>query len=138
MEEKQYVVFQLGQEEYGIEITSVQEIIRPPVITQVPTTPAHVLGITNLRDNIIPLVDLKKRFDLVSSEDNDNTRMIIIKMDNHMLGIKVDKVLEVVQISNDKVKVSDDIYTEINKKFIRGIARLENRIVILLDLSSVI
>ncbi len=138
MEEKQYVVFQLGQEEYGVEITSVQEIIRPPVITKVPTTPAHVIGITNLRDNIIPLVDLKKRFDLASTEDNDNTRMIIIKIDNHMMGIKVDKVLEVVEISSDKIKVSDDIYTEIDKEFISGIARLEDRIVILLDLSSVI
>ncbi len=138
MEEKQYVVFQLGQEEYGVEITSVQEIIRPPVITKVPTTPAHVIGITNLRDNIIPLVDLKKRFDLASTEDNDDTRMIIIKIDNHMMGIKVDKVLEVVEISSDKIKVSDDIYTEIDKEFISGIARLEDRIVILLDLSSVI
>lgn len=136
--DRQYVVFKLGQEEYGIEILMVQEIIRPIKTTKLPNSPHYVLGITNLRGNVIPIVDIKQRFNLQSSEETEDTRIIVVKQENNAVGIYVDQVQEVVHINDNDIKPCEEIYSQIDKRFVNGVARLDQRLVILLNLSATI
>lgn len=134
--EEQFVVFKLGREEYGLDILKVQEIIRPLEITKLPNSLDYVLGIVNLRGEIIPIIDLKQFLNLGTLEETDEARIIVIKQNNNALGIFVDKVHEVLQISKKKIKSSDAFDHNLNKKFIRGIAKVEGRLIILLDLAT--
>lgn len=136
MEERQIVVFRLGEAEYGLDIMLVQEIIRPPQTTKLPGTPEYVLGICNLRGKIIPIIDLKTRFDLEKSENNEDTRVIIKKHDNQYRGYIVDAVNEVLRIeSNDLGNIeNEDIAVE--SDFIDGVIRLEDRIIIMLNITA--
>lgn len=136
--DRQYVVFKLGQEEYGIEILMVQEIIRPIKTTKLPNSPHYVLGITNLRGNVIPIVDIKQCFNLQGSKETEDTRIIVVKQENNAVGILVDQVQEVVHINDDDIKQCEEIYSRINKEFVNGVARLNDRLVILLNLSTTI
>jgi purine-binding chemotaxis protein CheW len=136
--ERQYVVFKLGEEEYGIEILMVQEIIRPIKTTKLPNSPDYVLGITNLRGNVIPIVDLKQRFNLPISKETEGTRIIVVKQGNNAVGIYVDQVQEVVHINDKEIKLCEEIYSRIDKEFINGVASLNGRLVILLNLSATI
>ena len=136
MEENQYVIFKLDNEEYGIDIMNVQEIIRPPKVTSLPCAPPHVLGIINLRGVIIPIIDLKQRLGLESSEDTDETRVIVVKVENHPYGIIVNSVQEVLRLNSEQIERGDNVYHKIDQSFISGIARLEDRLVILLKLSA--
>lgn len=133
--EKQYVVFGLGKEEYGIDIISVQEIIVPPKITEIPNSPPYMSGVTNLRGRIIPLIDLKKRFAIEGSEDTENTRVIVINI-NNPVGLKVDYITEVIRIDNDAIEDCQDISTGIDGQFITGIAKHGEKLIILLELST--
>jgi len=135
MSEKQYVVFKLGNEEYGLDIMSVQEIIVPTPLTKLPNTPPYFLGVFNLRGHIIPLIDLKKRFSLESSEQNEESRIIVIRLDKPV-GILVDSIREVLMISNEEIESSQDISAGINREFITGIAKKEDRLIILVNLAG--
>jgi len=135
MEEKQYVVFRLGKEEYGIEIMNVQEIIVPTQLTKLPNTSPYFIGVFNLRGHIIPLIDLKKRFSLESSEKNDEERVIVIRLDKSV-GILVDSIQEVLMIANDEIEGSEQISAGIDNDFITGIAKKEERLIILLNLAG--
>ncbi|MDD2401068.1 MAG: chemotaxis protein CheW [Clostridia bacterium] len=134
----QYVIFKLGKEEYGTSILSVNEIIKPQKTNKLPNTPEYVLGIINLRGNVIPIIDLKKRFNMESMEETKETRIVVIKQGKNAVGIFVDQVQEVLYVDDEDIKSCDEIYSKIDKEFIKGIARLENRLVILLNLSTVI
>jgi len=136
MEENQFVIFKLGDEEYGTDIMNVQEIILPPKITSLPGTPPHVLGIVNLRGAIVPIINLKQRLGLEDSEDTEETRVIIVKVENHSYGIIVDSVQEVLRLNSEQIDRGDDVYHGIDRSFIKGIARMEDRLVILLKLST--
>jgi purine-binding chemotaxis protein CheW len=136
--EEQFVVFKLGQEEYGLDILKVQEIIRPLKVAKLPNSPAYVLGIIDLREEIIPIIDLKQFLNLGNLEVTEETRIIVIKQNDNALGILVDEVEEVLQISKQKIKSSKDLDYNINKEFINGIAKVEGRLIILLDLAAVI
>ena len=135
MEEKQYVVFRLGKEEYGIEIMNVQEIIVPTQLTKLPNTSPYFIGVFNLRGHIIPLIDLKKRFSLEPSEKNDEERIIVIRLDKSV-GILVDSIQEVLMIASDEIEDSEQISAGIDNKFITGIAKKEERLIILLNLAG--
>lgn len=135
MEEKQYVVFRLGKEEYGIEIMNVQEIIVPTKLTKLPNTLPYFIGVFNLRGHIIPLIDLKKRFSLESSEKNDEERIIVIRLDKSV-GILVDSIQEVLMIASDEIEGSEQISAGIDNEFITGIAKKEERLIILLNLAG--
>lgn len=135
MSEKQYVVFKLGNEEYGLDIMSVQEIIVPIPLTKLPNTPPYFLGVFNLRGHIIPLIDLKKRFSLESSEQNEESRIIVIRLDKPV-GVLVDSIREVLMISSEEIESSQDISAGINREFITGIAKKEDRLIILVNLAG--
>ncbi|MFN2362832.1 MAG: chemotaxis protein CheW, partial [Halarsenatibacteraceae bacterium] len=107
----QFVVFQLGSEEYGVNISQAKEIIKPKNITNVPNTPEHVLGVINLRGQIVPVVDMKKRFsiELDSSEEIDSSRIITVEVNDALIGIKVDGVNEVVWLDQDKLEPAPEV-----------------------------
>lgn len=136
MEDNQFIIFQLGNEEFGINIINVQEIIQPPKITVLPCAPPYVLGITNLRDVIIPVIDLKKWLGLEDGGGTEEARVIVVRIENRSYGVIVDCVREVLRISNTQIERGDEVYRQIESAFISGIARLEDRLVVILELTA--
>jgi purine-binding chemotaxis protein CheW len=137
-EDEHLVIFTLGQELYGVTIHSVESIIKIQAITEVPRTAAFVLGVTNLRGTVVPVLDLRKRFNLEFSETTPNTRIIIVNAEGSKVGIVVDEVTEVLKVPQNSIQPPPPMSTTIESAFISGIARINNRLVILLDLEKVL
>lgn len=129
------VTFQLGKEEYGVEIASVQEIIRATDITPVPGAPSHVRGVINLRGKIIPVVDLRRRFSLAAIESSDSQRIIVVELGEKRIGMLVDSVSQVIKVSAGVVEEMPEEATSVDENFIKGVGKLENRLIIILDLN---
>jgi Chemotaxis signal transduction protein len=137
--ELQLVSFNLGSEEFGVEIAMVQEIVRMPEITRVPRCAAFVEGVVNLRGKIIPVLDLRKRFGLGMREATKSTRIVIVTVGGKTLGMIVDAVSEVLRISADSVEATPEMMTSrVDNAFLKGIAKLEGRLLILLDLDLIL
>ena len=136
MEKNQYIIFQLYNEEFGIDIANVQEIITPPRITFLPGAPSYVLGVIDLRGAIIPIIDLKARLGMKSSEATEEARVIVVKIENRSYGMMVDYVHEVLRLDSTQIDRSDDIYHGVDSSFISGIARFENRLIVILQLKA--
>lgn len=129
------VTFQLGREEYGVEIASVQEIIRASDITPVPGAPSHVRGVINLRGKIIPVVDLRKRFNLAPVESSDAMRIIVIELGQKRIGMLVDSVSQVIKVPLSVVEEMPEEATSVDANFIKGVGKLDSRLIIILDLN---
>ncbi len=136
-EVRQFVSFRLGKEEYGIPILRVQEIIRFEALTRVPQSADHVEGVLNLRGQIIPVMDLRRRFGLPSLERNFSTRIIVVEIDQAKFGILVDCVNEVRSIGSDEIDPAPPLGTQIDAEYIEGMAKLDQGLVILLDIDNV-
>lgn len=132
----QVVSFQLGREVFAIDILQVQEIIRMMEITQVPEAPVHVEGIINLRGKVIPVVDLRKRFNLPVKEEDQEERIIVLKRENNPVGMIVDAVSEVLRFPRETVEPAPSMVSNIDSKSIAGVAKVEDRILILLDMEK--
>ncbi|NLK97242.1 chemotaxis protein CheW [Defluviitalea saccharophila] len=137
-ESKQYVVFKLGNEEYGIDIQKVQIIERIQNITRVPKSPYFIKGVINLRGEIIPVMSLRSKFDLEEDEYNDETRIIIVEIEDSKIGMIVDQVKEVLQISTEAIENVQGFTSDINFNFIQGVGKVNDHIVTLLNLKSII
>jgi purine-binding chemotaxis protein CheW len=132
---RQFVTFVMGEELYGIDIFNTQEIIRIPEITPIPNSLEYVEGIINLRGDIIPVINLEKRFHMVGGQSKKE--LIIIRSHNTKLGIVVNKVFRVVQVEGKDVSPPPSILSGIEEEYIQGVTRLEdNRLVILLDVEK--
>ncbi len=136
--EQQLVVFELANESYGINIALVESIIKMQAITQLPQTPAYVKGVTNLRGSVLPVIDLRTRFALDTKEDTRQTRIIIVTMGNIKVGVVVDGVSEVLRVSDELIEPLPPMVNSVNSVFLKGIVRLEDRLIILLELSKVL
>lgn len=136
--EEQLVVFQLSEQTYGIDIASVYEIIRMEKITRVPRTPDFVEGVINLRGRIIPVIDLSRRFNLSFAERTNSSRIIIVDVGGNTIGIIVDAVSEVLRIQAASVEPPPPMIHGIDAAYLRGIAILESRLVILLNLEKIL
>ncbi len=136
-EETQLVSFRLGSEEYGVNIMQVQEIIRLTDITRVPKAPAFVEGIIDLRGRVLPIVDLRKRFDMEERQDTDATRIVVVNIDGMTVGLIVDSVSEVLRIPNRSIEPPPPIIAGVESRFLQGIGRINSRLLILLDLQKV-
>jgi len=132
----QLVSFKLGDEEFGVDIMQVQEIIRMQDITAVPNAPEFVEGVINLRGRVIPIVDLRKRFGLEEKSHDKATRIIVVKVDDLTVGLIVDEVSEVLRIPVDTVEPPPPIVAGVESEYIKGVGKLEDRLLILLDLSK--
>jgi purine-binding chemotaxis protein CheW len=136
--EEQLVIFELANEVYGVDISRVQEIIRMTNITRLPRAPEFVEGVINLRGKVIPVVDLKKRFGLAERERTKASRIVVVDVGDHTIGMVVDAVSEVLRVPSSAVEPPSPVVTTIESDYIRGIAKLEGRLIILLDLDKVL
>ncbi|MDR3592702.1 MAG: chemotaxis protein CheW [Negativicutes bacterium] len=136
-QELQLVVFRLAKEEYGLPITKVQEINRLVPITKLPQTPSFMEGIINLRGRIIPIIDLRKRFGLAVSEHNDDNRIIIVEVKGQTVGIIVDAVNEVVRLLQSSIEPPPPSFV-LDGQYIHGVGKMENRLLILLNIDSIL
>ena len=134
----QLVSFKIGSEEFGVDILKVQEINRMVEITKVPQAPHYVEGVINLRGKVIPIVDLRKRFNLELKEYDKNTRIVVVDIGGNIMGLVVDSVSEVLRLPSSTIEPAPEIVTGINSEYIKGVAKLEDRLLIFLDLSKVI
>lgn len=137
-EELQLVSFNIGSEEFGVEILKVQEINRMVDITRVPQAPHYVEGVINLRGKVIPIIDLRKRFNLEVKEYDKNTRIVVVDISGSIMGMIVDAVSEVLRLPADTIEPPPELVTDINSEYIKGVAKLEDRLLIFLDLSRVV
>ncbi len=136
--EHQLVVFDLAGEHYGVDIAVVEGIIKMQAITAVPHAPSFVEGVTNLRGKVLPVIDLRKRFGLPDTGTTRDSRIVVVEMNGTTVGMVVDGVSEVLRISAEAVEPPSPIVTTVDSAFIRGIAKVGERLVILLDLSKVL
>lgn len=134
----QVVAFQLAEAEYAVEISNVQEINRLLNITRVPKAPAYIEGVINLRGNIIPVINLHKKFNLESQSFDEDTRIIVFQFNDIKAAVIVDSVSEVIQIERDNVEETTSIYSSIDTEAIKGMAKIEERVLILLDLERML
>jgi len=134
----QLVSFKIGTEEFGVDILKVQEINRMVEITKVPQAPHYVEGVINLRGKVIPIVDLRKRFNLELKEHDKNTRIVVVDIGGNIMGMIVDSVSEVLRLPANTIEPPPEIVTGINSEYIKGVAKLDDRLLIFLDLSKVI
>jgi len=134
----QLVSFNIGSEEFGVDILKVQEINRMVEITKVPQAPHYVEGVINLRGKVIPIVDLRKRFNLELKEYDKNTRIVVVDIGGNIMGMVVDSVSEVLRLPSSTIEPAPEIITGVNSEYIKGVANLEDRLLIFLDLSKVI
>ena len=134
----QLVSFRLAQEEYGIEITRVQEIILMGEITRVPQTPPYIKGLINLRSTVIPIVDLRLRFALPEEPYTDDSRIMVVNVGGKTVGIIVDAVSEVLRISQEQVSPPPPTVSGLGREYLTGLVKLENRLLILLDIEKLL
>jgi purine-binding chemotaxis protein CheW len=132
-----FLTFFLDQEEYGIEILTVREIIGLLPVTPVPQTPYYVQGVVNLRGQVIPVVDLRLKFDMPAIDATDETCIIVVQTGGAQLGIIVDKVSEVLDIPGKDIVDAPTLGTEINTDYILGIGKSEGRVTLLLDIARI-
>ena len=137
-EELQLVSFYLGGEENGIDILRVQEIIRMQAISRIPKAPEYVEGIINLRGKVIPIINLRMRFGLEKKENDKQTRIIVVKIEGKTLGLIVDSVSEVLRLPSDSIEPAPAIVTGKEGKYLTGVGKIEDKLIILLDLEKLL
>ena len=136
--EHQLVVFELANEFYGINIADVESIIKMLPITRMPHAPQFVEGVINLRGAVLPVVDLRKRFGLNAQEADRQTRIIVTTLSGLKVGIVVDSVAEVITVSDSDIEPTPSMVTTMDSTFITGIAKINDRLIIMLDLTKVL
>ena len=134
----QWVTFQLDRETYGINVMQVQEVLRYTEIAPVPGAPDYVLGIINLRGNVVTVIDTRSRFGLQPAEVSDNSRIVIIEAEKQVSGILVDSVAEVVYLRASEIDVAPSVGTEESAKFIQGVSNRDGELLILVDLNKLL
>jgi purine-binding chemotaxis protein CheW len=136
--ENQIVVFELAGEQYGVGIAAVESIIKVQPITSLPHAPDFVEGVTNLRGKVLPVIDLRKRFGLPPRTVGKDSRIIVVSVEPNEVGMIVDGVSEVLTMPENAVEATPEIAATVNSAFITGIAKFDDRLVILLDLVRIL
>ncbi|HYF59750.1 MAG TPA: chemotaxis protein CheW [Burkholderiaceae bacterium] len=131
---REYLTFRLGDEEYGIDILKVQEIRGYEQPTRIANTPAFIKGVVNLRGVIVPIVDLRLKFNLGSAEYNDFTVVIILNLGARVVGIVVDSVSDVMELSPEQIREAPEINSTVDSGFITGLGTLNDRMLILIEI----
>ncbi len=134
----QFVTFVLKEETYGINVMQVQEVLRVSEIAPVPGAPPYVLGIINLRGNVVTVIDTRGRFGLPSTEVDDSSRIIVIESEKQVVGILVDAVAEVVELRSNEIDVAPNVGNEESSRYIQGVATRESNLLILVDLNKLL
>ena len=137
-ESTQVVSFKLGPEEYGVDIAQVQEINRMVAVTNVPRAPVFMEGVINLRGQLIPIIDLRTRFGMPRAEHTKNTRIVVTEISSKRVGMVVDSVSEVLRLPLDAIEPAPDMITGVDTEYIRGVGKIDDRLIILLDLAKIV
>ncbi len=132
-----YLVFHLGEEEFGIQVQKVREIMGVQDITQVPQTPPHVKGVINLRGKVIPVVDLRLKFDMPAREYTHRTCIIVVQVSGSLMGLVVDGVVEVLNVAGADVEDTPSFGKEVEIPYVMGLAKIKSKVKILLDIDQV-
>lgn len=135
---KQFVAFRLGNELYGIPITQVHEIIQRPEMTRLPQMPDFVEGIINLRGKIVPVIDLRRRFNMPDSEDKANARIVVTQMSSQLVGMVVDSVQGVSNLQEEAIEPLPESIQAIEREYLDGIGKMQDGIIILINLEKVL
>ncbi|MED1914148.1 chemotaxis protein CheW [Bacillus thuringiensis] len=133
----QQILFKMGNEYYGLSISLVREIIKPLPITRFPKSPLYVEGVIDLRGRILPIINLRKMFDLEPLEETDDTRFVDLQMDGLNIGIIVDAVSEVMNIPQSLIEPAPPIIAGVEGKYLQGIARMNDKLIMLLDVDEI-
>ncbi len=134
----QWVTFRLRDEIYGINVMGVKEVLRYTEIAPVPGAPSYVLGIINLRGNVVTVIDTRERFALPSGELTDQSRIVIIEADEHVVGVLVDSVAEVVYLRQSEIETTPNVGNEESAKFIQGVCHKNDELLILVDVDKML
>lgn len=133
---REFLTFVLGDEQYGLEILKVQEIRGYEAVTRLPDSPDYVKGVINLRGTVVPVIDMRLKFHLERAEYNTLTVMIVLNVAGRVVGIVVDSVSDVVQLNREQIREMPDMRGAIDRQFITGIGTLDERMLILLDIET--
>ncbi len=132
----EWVTFRLDGEKYGIHVMAVREVLKNTELAPVPGAPDFVLGIINLRGNVVTVVDTRKRFGLMPHEADDATRIMIVEQDDQVVGMVVDSVAEVVELRDSEVEIAPNVGNDESSKYIRGVSSQDDELLILVDLEK--
>jgi len=134
----QWVTFRLHEETYGINVMQVQEVLRMTEIAPVPGAPYYVLGIINLRGNVVTVLDLRRRFNLMPVEPTDQTRILIVETNSISVGLMVDSIAEVVNLRHSQIDSPPTVGSDESSKYIQGVSSTDDGLLILIDLDKLI
>ncbi|MDY6980806.1 MAG: chemotaxis protein CheW, partial [Pseudomonadota bacterium] len=134
----QWVTFKLEGEKYGIKVMQVQEVLRMNEIAPVPGAPDYVLGIINLRGNVVTVIDTRKRFGLPIREPDDSTRIVIVEAENQIVGILVDSVAEVANLRTSEIETAPNVGNDESAKYIQGVSSQDSELLILVDVNKLL
>ena len=134
----QLVGFRIGNETYGVRISSVREIVRVPEITAVPSAPETVEGVINLRGKIIPVMDLRKRFGQVEIQPDKKNRILVVELDHKLVGLIVNAASEVLKIAPSEIEPPGNLFAEGESGYVTGVGKLKGRLIILLDIAKLL
>ena len=134
----QWVTFRLEGEKYGINVMRVQEVLRMTEIAPVPGAPDYVMGIINLRGNVVTVIDTRKRFGLPEGATDDATRIVIIEAEDQVIGIMVDSVAEVVDLDDSQIETAPNVGNDESSKYIQGVSSQKDQLLILVDVDKLL
>lgn len=137
-ERTQYVIFRLDGSEFGVEIGQVLRITRLMEVTRVPRAPSFLEGVANIHGEMVPVVDLKKRFELPWQEYGDKARILVVEVEGQTVGMIVDSVTQITWIPTSAIEPPPEMVAEISGVYLTGLGRLDDRLIIFLDLSRVL
>ena len=135
---RQLVIFKINDEDFGVEITQVKEIIKPMDIYKVPNTPDFIEGLINLRGMVHTVFNLRKKFNLPVKDFDDNTKIIIVNVNDLMVGFIVDEVNEIIRVDEENIEKTPQSVTTLDQKYLNGVAKFDDRLILLLDLTKVL
>ncbi len=138
MSSQEFVLFKLDNEYYGIDIHNVETIEKIMPITRVPYTDKFVKGVINLRGNVVPVIDLRIRFGLEKRDYNDNSRIIIVKLDDVTVGLIVDSSSEVIQLNSDEIDESPTLKNKVDDSYVKFIGKKNDQIIIIIDIKRIL
>jgi purine-binding chemotaxis protein CheW len=133
----QVVCFKIGNEEYGIEILKVQEILKLPKVTKLPKSADYIIGVIDLRGQVIPIIDLSKRFGITDKSESGNLRAIVVDIGGKKVGLAIDSVSHVVKVDSKDIEPPPPIVKGISGRYIIGIAKVEGGFVVILDINQI-
>ncbi len=134
----QLISFSMGNEDYGVDIQTVKEVIRFKKITRLPKAPVFVKGVINLRGDIIPIIDLRERFGMEQKEYTDLTRVIVVEVDGRSIGTVVDSVSHVIRIEEGEIEPPPPCVGKISEEYIRGVGKVGEKLVVLLNINKIL